>query len=258
MDGQTQQELTFGAALAAGLEPEEIWIQYFGMGGSLARIEIEAYLRGLLDLPSEERDTLAGAVNEILEGTSSSVRVPYSRADDEEDSRRRTRRAMGAAGAFLLTAKEAEEERLDALNRAAVLDTPAEERFDRITRQAKEQFGVRASTVSLIDGHRRFLKSVVGPVAQNTPRELSFCYATIRNAGPLVVNDALSDERFKDNPLVLGEPHIRFYAGYPLRGPSGWTIGTLCIIDSEPRAFSADDAHALRILAEAAERELNP
>ncbi|MBG6182244.1 GAF domain-containing protein [Arthrobacter sp. CAN_A214] len=210
-----------------------------------------------MDLPAAERDTLASAVNEILEETSSSVRVPYGERRDEQDTPSRARRALGAAGAFLLTPGEAEEERVDALRRTKLLDTPAEERFDRITRQAREQFGVSSSTVSLIDSYRQYLKSVVGPVGQNTPRELSFCNITIRNAGPLIVNDAQADERFKNNPLVRGEPHIRFYAGYPLRGPNGWTIGTLCIIDQKPRDFSADDEAALRLLAEAAQCELD-
>ncbi|WP_081737767.1 GAF domain-containing protein, partial [Arthrobacter sp. H41] len=239
------------------LDPDLLGIQYFGLGGTLAQLEIEAYFRGLLDLPAVERDTLASAVNEILEETPSSVRVPYSERHEEEDSPGRARRALGAAGAFLLTPEEAEEERVDALRRMKLLDTPVEERFDAITRRAREQFGVSSSTVSLIDNHRQFLKSVVGPVAQNTPRELSFCNATIRGAGPLIVNDALADERFRSNPLVLGEPYIRFYAGYPLRGPNGWTIGTLCIIDQKPRDFSADDEAALRLLAEAAQGELD-
>ncbi|WP_051477130.1 GAF domain-containing protein [Arthrobacter sp. Br18] len=257
MDGQAQQKLTFAAAAQAGLQPEDIWIQYFAMGGSLAQIEIEAYLRGLLDLPAAERDTLAGAVNEILEDTSSSLRVPYSAGRDQQDSPAQARRALGAAGAFLLSAGEAEEERLDALRRTGLLDTRPEERFDSITRRAKEQFGVSSSTIALIDDHRQFLKSVVGPVGKDMPREISFCNVTIRNAGPLIVNDASTDERFRENPLVLGEPYIRFYAGYPLRGPSGWTIGTLCLIDQQARAFSPEDEQVLRILAEMAQRELN-
>lgn len=111
--------------------------------------------------------------------------------------------------------------------------------------------------VALIDDRRQFLKSVIGPVQQNMPREISFCNATIRDAGPLIVRDALVDDRFMNNPLVLGEPYIRFYAGYPLRGPGGWTIGTLCVIDQEPREYSQRDGRKLRTLAHRVEDEIN-
>lgn len=114
------------------------------------------------------------------------------------------------------------------------------------------------ATVSLIDDHRQFLNSVVGQVPQNMPRKISFCNATIRNAGLLVVNDAQTDERFTTNPLVTGEHYIRFYAGYPLRGPGGWTIGTLCVIDQKPRGFTTEDEQALRRLAEVAQHEIDP
>ncbi|WP_026548906.1 GAF domain-containing protein [Arthrobacter sp. Br18] len=106
-------------------------------------------------------------------------------------------------------------------------------------------FDVSMATVSLIDDHRQFLNSVVGQVLQNMPRKISFCNATIRNAGLLVVNDAQTDERFTTNPLVTGEPYIRFYACYPLKGPGGWTIGTLCVIDQKPRGFTTEDEQAL-------------
>lgn len=123
--------------------------------------------------------------------------------------------------------------------------------------QARDHFNVSSSIVALVDDHKLFLKSVVGPIEQNMPREITFCNATIRNAGPLIVADALEDDRFRTNPLVTGEPFIRFYAGYPLRGFGGWTVGTLCVIDQKPRGFSPQDGRFLRKLARLVEDEIN-
>ncbi|WP_081737660.1 GAF domain-containing protein, partial [Arthrobacter sp. H41] len=223
-----------------------------------AEFEIDAYLNGLLVLPALERDLLAAAANDLLEAASSTVRVPSSEDGTPQYSPEEVRRLLGAAGAFLLTSAEAEKERLNALTRTQLLDSPAEERFDRITRLARERFQVSTATVSLIDDYRQFLKSVAGTLTQDLPRNISFCQITIRNQGLLVVNDARTDTRFALNPLVTGEPYIRFYAGYPLKGPGGWTIGTLCIINQEPRDFTAEDGQALRELAEAAQHEINP
>ncbi|MBG6185450.1 hypothetical protein IWX65_003429 [Arthrobacter sp. CAN_A214] len=258
MDERTQQDRTRAALTQAAVPLGELWVGYFGFGGALSESEIDAYINGALVLPALERDLLAAAANELLENTSSAVRVPSSQDGEPQDSRDEVRKQLGAAGAFLLTPAEAEEERLDALTRTQLLDSPNEERFDRITRQAKEHFQVSTVIVSLIDDHRQFLKSLIGPLTQNVPREISFCNTTIRNAGLLVVNDAMTDERFSKNLLVTGEPYIRFYAGYPLRGPGGWTIGTLCVIDQKPRGFTAEDEEALRELAKAAQHEINP
>ncbi|MBG6216015.1 GAF domain-containing protein [Arthrobacter sp. CAN_A6] len=257
MDERTQQDRTRAALVEAALPTEELWVSYFGLGGSLSEFEIDAYLNAMLALPALERDLLAAAANELLEDTSLAVRVPPSEDGAPQYLPEEARRLLGAAGAFLLTSAEAEEERLEALTRTQLLDSPNEERFDRITRQAKEHFHVSTAIVSLIDDHRQFLKSLIGPLTQNVPREISFCNATIRNAGLLVVNDALTDARFATNPLVTGEPFIRFYAGYPLRGPGGWTIGTLCVIDQEPRTFTVEDERALRELATAAQHEID-
>lgn len=256
MDERTQQDPTRVALIEADVPTDELWVSYFGFGGALSEFEIGAYLNGLLVLPALERDLLAASANELLESTSSGVHVPASEDGEPQGSPGEVRRLLGAAGAFLLLPAEAEEERLGALTRTHLLDSPGEERFDRITRRAKEHFHVSTAIVSLIDDHRQFLKSVVGQVPQNMPREISFCNATIRNAGLLVVNDARTDKRFARNPLVTGEPHIRFYAGYPLRGPGGWTIGTLCVIDQKPRDFTAEDEQALRELAETAQQEI--
>lgn len=150
-----------------------------------------------------------------------------------------------------------EAERLRALGDLRILDTPTEERFDRITRIAADLFRVPMATISLIDGERQWYKSRVGIDAAQAPRRVSFCGHTILGDGPLIVEDALTDVRFMDNPLVIGPPYIRFYAGMPLRAVGGWRVGTLCLTDRLPRGFSLEDARRLIDLSAWAERELN-
>jgi diguanylate cyclase (GGDEF)-like protein len=149
-----------------------------------------------------------------------------------------------------------EECRLNKLRSLNILDTPAEERFDRLTRLAKRMFNVPIALVSLIDDNRQWFKSCQGLNVSETPRDISFCGHAILDDEILMVTDTLEDERFADNPLVLGEPHIRFYAGCPLRSEDGSRLGTLCIIDQMPRLFNSDDLNELKSLAELVEREL--
>lgn len=148
-----------------------------------------------------------------------------------------------------------EASRLSELRSLNVLDTIAEERFDRLTRMAKRLFGVDIALVSLVDENRQWFKSCVGMDVCETPRDISFCGHAILGDGPFVIPNALQDDRFCDNPLVTGKPHIRFYAGCPLRGPGGRKLGTLCIIDSKPREFGAEDIGVLVDLASMVERE---
>ena len=110
--------------------------------------------------------------------------------------------------------------------------------------------------VSLIDENRQWFKSCFGLDVSETDRRISFCGHAILNKGVFVIEDALQDERFADNPLVTGEPHIRFYAGQPLRTMSGKAVGTLCIIDREPRSFGEEDLAMLSDLAAMVEREI--
>jgi diguanylate cyclase (GGDEF)-like protein len=142
-----------------------------------------------------------------------------------------------------------EQERLAALDRCDILDTPAEESFDRITRLTKRLFGVSIATVTFIDGHRQWFKSQIGMSDCESPKGPAFCNVAIREARPLVVPDALADERFFQNPLVLGEPRIRFYAGVPLSAPGGQIIGTLCAMDQAPRSFDPEELATLSDLA---------
>ena len=146
--------------------------------------------------------------------------------------------------------------RIDTLRGLSILDTSPEERFDRLTRLAKRLFGVPIALVSLVDEDRQWFKSCQGLDASETSRDISFCGHAILRDHIFLIPDAALDERFHDNPLVTGEPYIRFYAGCPLNVPNGGNLGTLCIIDCEPRELSEDDLILLRDLARMAEQEL--
>jgi len=149
-----------------------------------------------------------------------------------------------------------EENRLKILRSLNILDTSPEERFDRLTRMAKRMFGVPIALVSLVDENRQWFKSCIGLPVSETPRDISFCGHAILGDEVFIIPDAIKDERFTDNPLVLNEPYIRFYAGCPLRHLDGSKLGTLCIIDQKPRDLDADELEALKDLASTAEREL--
>ena len=151
---------------------------------------------------------------------------------------------------------ENEEERIDTLHALEVLDTEPEERFDRLTRLARRLFGVPIALVSLIDEHRQWSKSAQGVERSESPREISFCGHAILGEDVLLIPDTQRDERFRDNPHVTGEPNIRFYAGCPLKAPNGSKLGTLCIIDLEPRDFGEEEKNLLRDLTRMAEQEI--
>lgn len=149
-----------------------------------------------------------------------------------------------------------EGERVDSLRSLNILDTPPEERFDRLTRIAKRLFDVPIALVSLVDADRQWFKSRVGLAASETPRVISFCGHAILGPEIFLVSDTLVDPRFFDNPLVTGAPAIRFYAGCPLRGPNGCNIGTLCIIDTRPRDLDEEERGLLLDLAAIAQQEI--
>jgi len=149
-----------------------------------------------------------------------------------------------------------EQSRLKSLRSLDILDTPPEERFDRYTRMAKRMFGVPIALVSLVDENRQWFKSCFGLPVRETPRDIFFCGHAILGKEVFVIPDALQDERFADNPLVTEEPHIRFYAGCPLSSLDGSKLGTLCIIDQEPREFTEEDIDTLHDLASMVEQEL--
>ena len=149
-----------------------------------------------------------------------------------------------------------EEKRLAALRRLDVLDTDPEPAFDRVTRISQRLFDAPISLVSLVDRDRQWFKSRRGLAVTETPRDASFCAHAILGDGVMVVPDAAADPRFVDNPLVVGDPDIRFYAGAPLRNPDGLPVGTLCVIDTKPRDWSPEDSAALADLATVVEHEL--
>ena len=145
--------------------------------------------------------------------------------------------------------------RLKALHNLQLLDTPREERFDRLTRIASRIFDVPTSLITLVDQDRQWFKSKQGLEATESPRHMSFCAHAVAERAPLIVPDALNDPRFAANPLVTGDPRIRFYAGVPISA-GGQPVGTLCLIDQKPRMMSDKDIEALHDLGTMVEQEL--
>ncbi|MBM3549511.1 MAG: GAF domain-containing protein [Alphaproteobacteria bacterium] len=143
--------------------------------------------------------------------------------------------------------------RLDALHSLDILDTPPDSDFDAVVALGRDLFDVPICLVSIVDADRQWFKACIGLDVLETARSVSFCGHAILSQEPLVVLDATKDERFFDNPLVTGGPEIRFYAGSPIRLPSGYQVGTVCLIDRVPRAeFGDRDVKRLQMLAELA------
>ncbi|MEN9203774.1 MAG: PAS domain S-box protein [Thermostichus sp. DG02_3_bins_51] len=141
-------------------------------------------------------------------------------------------------------------QRLAALREYRVLDTTPEASFDELVRLAAYICGTPVSLVTLVDADRQWFKAKVGVEVDQTPRDVAFCaHAILNPKEPLIVEDAQQDERFADNPLVTAEPHIRFYAGIPLVTPEGYALGTLCVVDFQPRHLSPEQLEQLKALA---------
>lgn len=147
-----------------------------------------------------------------------------------------------------------EEDRLAALRALDLLDTPSEERFDRVTRLCQRLFGVSKAAVTLVDRDRTFVKSGAGLPTGDTPRVQTPCDSTIRTSSPLVVRDMAADEHFARMPVV--EDGVRFYAGVPLSAPSGARVGALCLFDETPRELSPAETALLTEIAGWVQNEL--
>ena len=143
-----------------------------------------------------------------------------------------------------------ERERLRALHDLLILDTPPDEKFDRVVRFAAEQLDMPIALVSLVDAHRHWFKSRIGVTSSEFPREIAFCAHAIMQPDLFVVEDAQADVRFADNPHVTGGPRVRFYAGAPLSAPGGERIGTLCVLDHKPRSLDVVELATLEALRE--------
>ncbi len=150
-----------------------------------------------------------------------------------------------------------EDVRLAALRELSILDTPPEERFDRITRVAAALADVPIALVTLVDEHRQWFKSCLGLGVSETSRELAFCAHVTVSHKPMIVPDTHLDDRFADNPLVTGGPRIRFYAGFPVFHHNGGCLGTLCLIDTRPRQFPQTAIQRFADLASVVQQELN-
>jgi GAF domain-containing protein len=150
----------------------------------------------------------------------------------------------------------AEKERLEALYSLGLLDSQKDERFERFVRLAKALCDVPIAAVSLVDANRQWFLGCAGLGVSETSREISFCGHTILEKSALYIPDTKADLRFADNPLVTGDPYIRFYAGCPLYMPGFLPIGTLCIIDTRPRTLEHNAMMRLRDLANCLQREI--
>ncbi len=151
-----------------------------------------------------------------------------------------------------------EEARICSVQGLNILDTDSEERFNIFTKEATIRFAVPISTITIIDKDREWYKSAQGLSKKEGPRDISFCGHALMSEVILIIEDTLADSRFFDNPMVLGEPHIRFYAGKSLYDQkSGLPIGVFCIKDTKPRKFSLNDINDFLAIAQRVDDEIN-
>ena len=139
--------------------------------------------------------------------------------------------------------------RIAALQKYAILDTEPEQAFEDLTLLASYVCKTPIAAISLVDEDRQWFKSKIGLEVSQTPRDIAFCAVAIQQADVMVVPDTFEDGRFRDNPLVVSHPYIRFYAGAPLINEDGYALGTLCVVDRAPRDLASDQKEALQALS---------
>lgn len=258
MRRDSQQWLAQQALVEGGLSAFDVWVVYAGLGGSEDGIQVDAYLNGLLPAARKDRDLIARAINVLLdESADRGLRAPMHSEPAWLDGDEVFRSCPGwdvtpaDLIAPLVGPVRAEALRLASLERTGLLRPGGEEEFDAVTREAVRRFPGCSASLALITAEHQVIKSVAGPIGTDGPRATSFCHHTVGGSGAFVVTDATKDERLMANPLVTGAPHIRFYAGYPVRGPGGWRVGSLCVISKTSRGFTPADALSLQELATA-------
>jgi excisionase family DNA binding protein len=217
-----------------------------GVATSTVQIWMESGAIHSWKTPGGHRRTRLSLIQGLMHGDDTGRHVPSPSNDPEYQP------ALDAA--YPVTGNE--RARLAALAATGLVDSAGEPRFDRLARLASMVTGSPIALISLLTSTRQWFKARVGLPVQETPRDWAFCSHAIMQNELFVVEDALSDERFRDNPLVLQDPHIRFYAGVPLRDKSGQPLGTLCVIDREPRRLRAAEVQGLLDLADIASAEI--
>ncbi|WP_167399049.1 GAF domain-containing protein [Arthrobacter pityocampae] len=270
-----QQWMAVQALRITAFDAQSVWVTYTGLGGTRDVRDVVSYFEGGGTLAAPDRDLVAHALNEMIDDGELPVDGAHYSTDEvtdgsgfgdnlrelvlDPDGHRFDRPAVTAPygiagdGQQLDEASEEDDDpeyrRCNALYETGLLDTGAEDRFDRYTRRAREHFGVSSASMALITEDRQVIKSVSGPIGQDLPRDIALCARTIEASGALIITDAATDPEYCDHPLVVDGPHVRFYAGYPITTADGWRIGTLCLIDDRPRSFSDDDALTLQRMA---------
>lgn len=230
-----------------------------GVAVSTAQLWMERGALPTWKTPGGHRRVRMSAVLRLLEARSAAADQAAARPAPPPVMRSS---AKAADAEFLPVAAPAHPEpaneaaRLAALEASGLMDSGAEKVFDRLTWLASQVTECPMALLTLLSSRRQWFKSRVGVALPETPREWAFCSHAITGEGVFVVEDAAGDPRFADNPLVTGEPHIRFYAGYPVLDAQGLPLGTLCVLDREARRLREKELRALRELAEIASEEI--
>jgi excisionase family DNA binding protein len=218
-----------------------------GVATSTVQIWMESGAIESWKTPGGHRRTRLSMVQGLMRGKDDGAQLRPVASNDKE---------FLPAAAPNYPAPDDEGARLAAVGASGLVDTDEEARFDRIVRLAAMITGSPIALISLLTSTRQWFKAKVGLEPRETPRDWAFCSHAVLQDEVFVVEDALGDERFRDNPLVQQDPHIRFYAGVPLRDRSGQPLGTLCVIDREPRRLRAAETQALLDLAAIASSEI--